>query len=474
MSGLLKNKLVWVAAVMVVVVTVVVQNFNPAALISSQQKRNDAIIAEKMAEQIGAQAYLYGYPLVDMAKQMHNETHRVSDDQQVIAPLNRMYRFPEIVGPHNAGNIRLGNNDTLYFSGWFDITDEPLIIHTPDTKGRYFTIAVTNLYAEVSHVGRRTHGTKESYYALVGPSWKGELPDNVTPIPVESNRGWLLGRLLVDGPKDLPTAVAAMNNIWTVELSQFVPGQIPARAEMQKAEEIDPLTSLEFFSYMNRALKTLPARASEAALMAQFDAIGVGPNSDFDLDNLDEATQRGLQKGLEAGRAIVKASEVRTTPSRNGWMIPDKAGRYGFDYMQRASVVANGYANLPEESTYGAALTDNLDEMLSGSHQYKLHFPAGELPPVNGFWSITPYKIPEKLVAENAIGRYSIGDRTENIQYNADGSLTLWLQHEAPADKTKNWLPIPSGFFMTVVRMYEPQEVILNKTYTLPRIERVQ
>lgn len=474
MNGLMKNKLVWLLAVLAIVGVVVANNFNPAALISSQQKGNDAIIAEQMAQYIGTQAYLYGYPLVDMAKQMHNETHLVSDDQQVSAPLNRFYRFPEIVGPHNAGNIRLPNNDTLYFSAWFDITEEPLIIHTPDTQGRYFTIAVTNLYAEVNHIGRRTHGTEEAYYALVAPHWKGELPDNVTPIAVETNQGWLLGRVLVDGPDDLPAAVSTMEAIWSVELGQFVPGEVPVRAPLEKAEAIDPLVSLSYFEYLNRALKTLPARPSEEALMAQFDFIGMGPNSDFDLDTIDEATRRGLQKGLEAGMAIVKAAEVRTIPSRNGWMIPEKAGRYGYDYLQRASVVGNGYANLPEESTYGATLSDSKDEMLTGSANYKIHFPKGELPPVNGFWSLTPYAIPEKLVADNAIGRFSIGDRTENINYNDDGSLTLWLQHEEPADKTKNWLPVPESFFMAVIRMYEPSAAILDKKYDLPRIERVE
>jgi hypothetical protein len=93
-----------------------------------------------------------------------------------------------IVGPHSAGNLRAPNNDTLYFSGWFDITDEPLIIHTPDTGGRYFTIAVTNQYSEVVHIGRRTTGTAEGYFALVAPHWRGELPDGVVAVPTETNQ----------------------------------------------------------------------------------------------------------------------------------------------------------------------------------------------------------------------------------------------------------------------------------------------
>lgn len=133
---------------------------------------------------------------------MHNETHRVAAQQQVLAPLNRLYRYPDIVGPDTAGNLRAPNNDTLYYSGWFDITEEPLIIHTPDTGGRYFTIAVTNQYSEVVHIGRRTTGTAEGYFALVPPHWQGELPEGVVAVPTATNQGWLLGRMLVNGRED--------------------------------------------------------------------------------------------------------------------------------------------------------------------------------------------------------------------------------------------------------------------------------
>ena len=114
---------IWIGASVALVagVVIAIKAFNPASLIQSQQLRNDAIIAEQLAESIGTLAYLYGYPIVDMYKQSHNETHIVEPGQQVYAPINRFYRFPEIVGPDNAGNIRLPNNDTLYFSAWFHI-----------------------------------------------------------------------------------------------------------------------------------------------------------------------------------------------------------------------------------------------------------------------------------------------------------------------------------------------------------------
>jgi len=456
-----------------VIALALVLNFNLASIVSSQQKKNDELIAEQMAYHVGTLAVLYGYPIVDMHKQMHNETHRISPQQQVYAPVNRLYRYPDIVGPHNAGNLRAPNNDTLYFSGWFDISAEPLILHTPDTAGRYFTIAVTNLYAEVEHIGRRTTGTTQGYFALVGPHWSGVLPEGVKAVSVESEQGWLLGRMLVDGPGDLAAAKALVDAIWLAPLSEFTPGERPADPPELEAEAIDPLSSLAFFEVLNRHLKALPPRRGEEALMQQFDQIGVGRNSEFDAARLSAGARRGLERALADGREIVQAATQRTIPDYNGWMISGEIGRYGFAYMQRAAVARGGYGNLPEESLYPAMVFDADGELLDGSRRYQLHFAAKQLPPVDGFWSLAAYRLTDLQLEANAIERYSIGDRTAGLNYNPDGSLTLTLAQEQPSDPVANWLPVPAGKFMLVMRLYEPRKALLDNEYLLPSLEKV-
>jgi hypothetical protein len=459
-------------AVAIFLIFLFVRYFDSAKLVESARTRNDNIIAKNLAYHYGMAAYLYGYPIVDMLKQMHNETHRVAPDQQVYAPVNRLYRFPELVGPETAGNLRAPNSVTLYYSGWFDISKEPLIIHTPDTAGRYFTISVTNLYSEVEHIGRRTTGTDEAYFALLPPHWNGNLPDGVTPIPVETSQGWLLGRMYVDGPEDFDAAKALVDDIWLASLSEFAFGQPPQDPEEQTATPSAPLETLEFFDIMNSALRTLPRREGEAALLAQFDAIGIGPNSDFDASLIDDATRKGLARAIKDGKKVVKASTFRSTDSVNGWMISHDIGRYGYKYMHRASVVKGGYGNLPEESLYPAAIFDADGNMLSGKNDYVLHFDAGELPPVNGFWSLAVYTMDAKLTP-NEIDRYSIGNLTDGLEYADDGSLSLWLQHSRPDVGEANWLPTPKGSFFAVMRLYEPKDAALNNDYVLPRIRKV-
>jgi hypothetical protein len=443
-----------------------------ARAVAAGQAKNTARVREELAFHVGTLAYVYGYPLVDMAQQMHNETNRVEPGQQVYAPVNRMFNFPALLTPSTQGNLRLPNSDTLYFSGWYDVSREPVLLHVPDTAGRYYTVAVTNFYSEVEHLGRRTTGTAERVFALVPPGWQGALPDGVTPVTSESPRGWLLGRMLVSGPADAPAALALMDQIWTVPLSEYVPGRKPALGPERSAAKMDVLGRLAFFEVMNRQLRALPPRAGEAALMAQFDELGIGPNASFDAERVDPAVKRGLERAVGAGQALVEASMRASRPTQNGWIIPRLVGRYGYDYLARATVVKGGYGNLPEESLYAAVLMDRDGHLLTGRGRYRIRFAKGALPPVNAFWSLAVYDIRSAKLVENELHRYSIGDRTPGLVFGADGSLTIALQHEKPGEPEANWLPTPSSPLplIAVIRMYEPREEALSGKYELPEV----
>jgi len=93
---------------------------------------------------------------------------------------------------------------------------------------------------------------------------------------------------------------------------------------------------------------------------------------------------------------------------------------------------------------------------------------------VGAFWSLTMYDVPNFFMVENSIDRYSIGDRTPGIVYEPDGSLTITISHSVPADTAAraNWLPSPAGDFRPVLRMYEPDQSVLDRSYEVPAIVR--
>ena len=100
--------------------------------------------------------------------------------------------------------------------------------------------------------------------------------------------------------------------------------------------------------------------------------------------------------------------------------------------------------------------SDSKGETLDGSkHDYTLTFPAGQLPPVNAFWSVTMYDGKSQLLIKNPIDRYLINSpMMSQMKKNPDGSLTLYIQKDSPGKaKEANWLPAPNDTIYLVLRL---------------------
>ena len=72
----------------------------------------------------------------------------------------------------------------------------------------------------------------------------------------------------------------------------------------------------------------------------------------------------------------------------------------------------------------------------------------------------------------SALNRYGINDRTP-VTYNADGSLELLLQPEAPKDEEPlkaNWLPTGQGGFHLFLRIYCPDRARIDGGWKAPSL----
>jgi len=158
----------------------------------------------------------------------------------------------------------------------------------------------------------------------------------------------------------------------------------------------------------------------------------------------------------------------------NGWTTMFGCGEPGNDLLQRAAcnVIFLGPINTPQEAMYWTTSKDGAGHALGGTHDYIMHFPTGQLPPNNAFWSLTMSDAKNRFVA-NPINRYSVGDRTGLVP-NADGSVDIYLQTTAPAGHESNWLPAPSGKFILWLRAYLPGQAILDGKYKVPPVAEVQ
>jgi hypothetical protein len=92
-----------------------------------------------------------------------------------------------------------------------------------------------------------------------------------------------------------------------------------------------------------------------------------------------------------------------------------------------------------------------------GTNKYVVHFPKGQMPPANAFWSLTMYNA-EYFFVDNPLNRYTLSSR-DTLKPNADGSTDLYIQSVSPGpDKESSWLPAPPGRFILMMRLYWPKE----------------
>lgn len=439
----------------------------PALAQPSQRPDSETVRAfrdEQLAYSIGLQAYLYGYPALDYGRVMREQTTPKQDPHGVYAPVNQLFSQTRLAEPGGLYAGRAPNNDTLYFTGWLDLRGGPLVVDAPDTADRYYALTFADFYSEVQHTGRRTTGTKAQRVLVAGPQWQGKVPAGMHLIRLKTQQGYLLGRVLVNGPDDLATANAliARFKINPLNNGSVKPLELPTAAA---------LTSVEFFRFLNQFLRDNPRLPGEEALMAQFDLVQIGPNTRFDPAASSAATRRGLERALADGKRML--SEAPYAAPQRGWSpIRQLYGHYGFNYLARAVVEYNGLlGNLPEESAYPSINLDQAGNLLDGHKRYRLVFPANALPPVDAFWSLSAYDVRTIDLIANPINRYSIGDRTPELRRKQDGSIEIRIQKDAPSEADVNWLPVGDGPFFLTLRLYQPKAEALNGSYRLPAVE---
>jgi DNA sulfur modification protein DndE len=226
-----------------------------------------------------------------------------------------------------------------------------------------------------------------------------------------------------------------------------------------------------FFATMAELMKDNPPDPADTPMLATLATIGIQPGQEFDINRLDPAVARGIQRAPQAAQAAIDAHARYAGMTANGWMIPLRTGNYGTDYLQRAYIAAYGLgANRPQDAVYPVARVDARGRPLSGANRYVIRFARNQLPPVNGFWSLTMYDS-ELFFVENPLKRYALGSRAP-FTYNPDGSLDLYIQHEPPEqDKQSNWLPAPAGGFVLMLRLYWPKDSVLQGAWIPPAVQ---
>ncbi|GGY16338.1 hypothetical protein GCM10010358_80100 [Streptomyces minutiscleroticus] len=425
-------------------------------------------------------AYVYGYPLV-LTQATRQLSTNVTRPNAVTgqAPVNQFVTQENVPGP-SFKTVVSPNVDTLYSSAWLNLKREPVILHVPDTRGRYYLMPILSAWTDViASPGKRTTGTAAGDFAITGPDWHGTLPTGVQRIKSPTDTAWIIGRTQLNGPSDLPAVHALSAKYTLTPLSAYgrpytpptgrVDPDLPTVSPPKRVAQMDAQT---FFSHLASAMADNPSSPANAPMAATLRRLGIRPGKPFDIDAKGKTTAQALRQAVPEGQQRIQEAVAALGNDVNGWRVALDLGRYGTDYLRRAATAWQGLgANLPQDAVYPTVFKDSQGRQLNGAHRYTIHFPPGRIPPAHAFWSLTMYD-QQGFLVPNPINRYAIGHTTKP-EPNSDTSVTIYVQHDPPApDKRSNWLPAPAGPFNVMLRMYWPRQTVLNGTWSPPPVTK--
>ena len=428
-------------------------------------------------------AYIFGYPLVtmEMTRRVVTNVASLQGTRGPMGQIIKLRQYPDAT----FRDVTAPNADTLYTTAFFDVGKEPWVLSIPDMKGRYYLFPMLDGWTDVFQVpGKRTTGTGAQTYAITGPGWRGTLPTGVKEYKSPTSIVWLLGRIYCTGtPEDYAAVHALQDRCALVPLSAYGKPYTPPAGTVDPSidmktpvrDQVNAMDATAYFTLLAQLMKANPPAAADAPALAKFAKIGLVAGQDFDATKLNADFVKRIPQ-VAFDRIMLQFKVNKEVKDINGFGYTTKTGLYGTDYFMRALVTAIGLgANRPQDAIYPTSLKDAHGEAYDGANKYVMHFAKRQMPPVNGFWSLTMYDANYFFVA-NPINRYSISAR-QNLKTNADGSTDLYIQNQSPgADKESNWLPAPAGKFILMLRMYWPKEKdpsIIDGSWKIPAVRKV-
>jgi hypothetical protein len=465
----------------------------PALASAAMAQGAPSAITEQEAHAIGVDAYVYFYPLVTMEVTRRQLTNIEAGKSALGGPMNLFANVPTFPTADMKAVVR-PNFDTLYSSGWLDLTKEPVVVSAPDTGGRYYLLPMLDMWTDVfASPGWRTTGTQAGNFLVVPPGWRPDLRDRFAEelkLPKETQRidaptpyVWVIGRTKTDGPPDYDAVHKIQAGYKITLLSEW--GKTPKPIEVKidpsvdmktpPKIQVDTMPAGKYFAYAAELLKLQPPHMTDQPIIAQMRRIGIEPGKSFDLAKLDPALRKGLESAPEDAQKLMEWKVATLARVANNWsMNTDTMGVYGNYYLKRAIIAQLGLgANLPEDAIYPLNLGDESGKPLDGANKYTIHFEKDATPPVNAFWSVTLYD-PDGFQVANSLNRFAVSSWMP-FKRDPDGSLTLYFQNENPGkDKEVNWLPAPKGAFNLTMRLYGPKSEALTGKWNPPPVTRLQ
>ncbi len=434
------------------------------------------------AREIAKDAYIYGFPMVDSYRVQYSYFVNTASPEYK-GSWNEVHSAARVFTPSDT-TVQTPNSDTPYSMLGADLRSEPLVLLVPPVdKDRYYSLQFVDGYTyNFGYLGSRATGNDGGVYLLAGPGWTGDKPEGVSEvIRSDTDFALVIYRTQLLGADDLANVTKIQGGFKAMPLSRFVKRNPPRQEAVDWPTALSPddeKTSLRFFDLLDFQLRYAPVLPTEKDIRARFAAIGLTGDGTFNSEKLSPEMQKAFKAGMADAWSefnTFKKDKIDTGEVTSADFYGSRE-QLGDNYLYRmAAAVIGIYGNSKQEAIYPVLTTDADGAKLSGENKYTLTFGADQLPPVNSFWSVTMYQLPESQLVDNPINRYLINSAMlPNLTRNADGGLTIYVQNSPPgSDKQPNWLPAPPGPFTVVMRLYWPKDEALDGRWQPPKLTKV-
>lgn len=441
-------------------------------------------ITEEYAKHIGRDAYFWAWPMLNIYnRRLHfsqvKETQKSGPLMQ--APINQLAMLTDYVAPEER-SIACPNQDVVYGIGSIALDLSPVVIQAPDFGNRFWVYQIVDLRTDSFVQIGKMYGTTPGFYLLVGPNWKGDVPKGITKVfRSPTNTGIIAPRIFQDDtPEDKRAIQSVLPGIMMYPAAQY-DGRMKSTdwANLSQAPPPPPSDEESRWVFPEKLVEELPLVFADApplpgeeARYAQVLAVVAAAK---DNPKLKQAMIDGAKEADE--RLVTPLFQFRNYGQQlpYNWSTISNESAFGTDYFTRTAVAkSNIMVNSPNETKYFYQDLDANGGRLNNANRYTVTFAKDATPPVNGFWSLSIYNEHHFFVA-NPINRFSVGTKNRDLKLNPDGSLTIYVQANAPTDPAQraNWLPAPKGDFSLYVRAYWPKAEIMEGSWTPPPVQRV-
>ncbi|WP_225929317.1 DUF1254 domain-containing protein [Rhodococcus opacus] len=437
------------------------------------------------ARSVGRAAYLWGWPLVNL----HNRRNLMAQlpEPGLLAgivpagPPGTIGMLRDYIRPEERV-VACPNQDVAYGFGVLDSVRGPSVVQVPDFGDRFWVYQVVDQRTDSFVRLGQMYGTTPGFYLLAPTSWDGDVPDGIADVfRYDTRVGVVIPRVFMDDTAEDRKAIAPLvDRISVYPLPEFdgtvkvkdwaeVPsfGGGDATGDQAETQWVDPE---KYFEVFGDVLDEVPALPGEEAMYGWFRSVLAAAETD---PSIAEALR---QSAVDTDAVVRELFEFRNIgiPVAHNWTTQRNGAAFGTDYLSRTAIgKSNIFVNTPNETVYYYQDLDDTGNRLHGSRAYTVAFPAGQLPPVRGFWSLTVYN-KHHFFHPNDLDRFSLGTKNQNLTYGDDGSLTLTVGGAAPTDPARlaNWLPAPDDEFTIYLRGYWPDQAILDGTWEPPAVTR--